>query len=85
VSGFVGKFLSQSAADGALPTLFAATSPDAKAAGYYGPDGFGEMKGATAPAVIGKNALDLSVARQLWEVSERLTMVKWVAEAMTRV
>jgi len=85
LSGFVGKFLSQSAAEGALPTLFAATSPDAKPAGYYGPDGFREMKGATGPAVIGKNARDLSVARQLWEVSERLTAVKWVAEAVTHV
>jgi NAD(P)-dependent dehydrogenase (short-subunit alcohol dehydrogenase family) len=85
LSGQVGKFFSHSAADGALPTLFAATSPDAKGAGYYGPDGWGEMKGATAPAVIGKNARDLAVARQLWDVSERLTGVKWAAEAVTHV
>ncbi len=31
---------------GALPTLYAATSPDAHGGEYIGPDGFGELKGA---------------------------------------
>ena len=35
---------------GALPTLYAATSPDAVGSGYYGPDGFQEMNGLPAPA-----------------------------------
>jgi hypothetical protein len=38
-------YVSHSAAEGALPSLFAATSPEAKAAGYYGPNGFYELKG----------------------------------------
>jgi NAD(P)-dependent dehydrogenase (short-subunit alcohol dehydrogenase family) len=37
--------LSQDAAHGALPTLFAATSPDTIPRGYYGPDGLFELKG----------------------------------------
>jgi len=45
-------FASHSAAAGALPTLFAATSSAAKAAGYYGPNGFYEMKGPPSPVIV---------------------------------
>jgi NAD(P)-dependent dehydrogenase (short-subunit alcohol dehydrogenase family) len=65
--------LSHSAAAGALPTLFAATSPDAKLAGYYGPNGFYELKGLPAPAKIMPRAQDATVAARLWEVSAALT------------
>ena len=37
--------MSQDAPSGALPTLYAATSPDAVGDGYYGPNGFLEMTG----------------------------------------
>ncbi len=67
--------LSQSAAEGALPTLFAATSPDAAPAGYYGPNGFFELKGAVAPAYIYPPAKDAELAAALWRESERLTGV----------
>lgn len=73
----VGSFMSHSAAAGALPTLFAATSPTATPMGYYGPNGFYELKGAVAPAKVLPQAKDETVARKLWEVSERLTAVKW--------
>lgn len=69
--------LSQSAAEGALPTLFAATAPDAKPAGYYGPQGLFEMKGAVGEARIGKHARDRAVAARLWDVSQDLTGVRW--------
>ncbi|MDR6659319.1 NAD(P)-dependent dehydrogenase (short-subunit alcohol dehydrogenase family) [Tardiphaga robiniae] len=65
--------LSHSAAAGALPTLFAATSPDAKPAGYYGPNGVYEMKGPPAPAKIMPRAQDAAVGARLWEVSAALT------------
>lgn len=65
--------LSHSAAAGALPTLFAATSPDAKPAGYYGPNGFYELKGPPAPAKIMPRAQDAAVAIRLWDVSAALT------------
>jgi NAD(P)-dependent dehydrogenase (short-subunit alcohol dehydrogenase family) len=73
----VRPFLSQSAADGALPVLFAATSPDAKGGGYYGPAGPFELIGAPGPAVIGAHAKDLAVAKKLWELSEELTGTQW--------
>ena len=69
--------ISQSAADGALPTLFAATSPNAKPFGYYGPNGLFEIKGAVATAQIAAKAKDEAVARKLWTASEELTGVVW--------
>jgi NAD(P)-dependent dehydrogenase (short-subunit alcohol dehydrogenase family) len=74
-----GLFMSHSAADGALPQLFAATSPAATAGGYYGPDGFYELKGSVAPAKVFPQAKEEAVARKLWEVSEQLTGVQWPA------
>ena len=38
-SDFAAPFFGHSAADGARPILFAATSPEAKPGGYYGPGG----------------------------------------------
>lgn len=66
-------FLFQPAPQGALPALFAATSPEAKGGGYYGPAGFAETRGFPTEAAIPEQALDISSASRLWEVSERLT------------
>lgn len=68
-------FLFQPAAQGALPTLFAGTSPHAKGGQYYGPDGLGETRGHPAAAELPRQALDLDVARRLWAQSERLTEI----------
>ncbi len=76
-SRIVGLLLSQSAAAGALPTLYAATSPQAAPGGYYGPNGLYEMKGAVAPAFIAAKAKDQEVAQRLWSISEELTGVRW--------
>lgn len=70
-------FLSHSAAAGALPALFAATSPTAQAGGYYGSTGRFEMVGPPGLAVVGERARDSEAARRLWEVSEELTGVTW--------
>jgi NAD(P)-dependent dehydrogenase (short-subunit alcohol dehydrogenase family) len=72
---------SQSAADGALPTLFAATSPDAKPAAYYGPNGFYEMKGPPTSAYIAPQAKDSAVGTRLWDASEALTHISYPAMA----
>jgi len=66
-------FLFQPAAQGALPTLFAATSPQAQGGAYYGPDKLSETRGYPAVAKIPPQALDTSVAARLWIESERLT------------
>ncbi len=65
-------FLFKPAAQGALPTLFAATSPDTEPGGYYGPDALSETRGYAAPARIPPAALDEAVARRLWDVSDKL-------------
>ena len=66
--------LFESAADGAIPTIFAATSPDAKGGGYYGPQGFREMRGGdVGPAIIAKQAQDIAVQEKLWAVCADLT------------
>lgn len=65
--------LSQSAAAGALPTLFAATSPTAEGGAMYGPSGFYELKGPPAQAKIAARARDQATWRRLWDVSEQLT------------
>ena len=69
--------ISQSAAEGALPTLFAATSPDAEPGGYYGPNGFYELKGPPGPARIMPQAKDLAAAAILWDASAALTGVSF--------
>jgi NAD(P)-dependent dehydrogenase (short-subunit alcohol dehydrogenase family) len=74
----------QDAAAGALPTLYAATSPDARGGGYYGPAGFGELTGAPAPARIPRRGLDDATAERLWQVSEQLTGVTYPAGVSPR-
>ncbi|ATE73078.1 oxidoreductase [Lysobacter capsici] len=68
---------SQSAADGALPTLYAAASAQARAAGYYGPRDRFEMRGPVTDAAIGAHAKDEAIAARLWDVSAQLTGVSW--------
>jgi NAD(P)-dependent dehydrogenase (short-subunit alcohol dehydrogenase family) len=68
-------FMSQTAAAGALPTLYAATAPQAIGGGYYGPIGFLELRGPPGPARVARQVRNLAVAARLWETSERLTGV----------
>jgi len=58
---------------GALPTLYAATSPDAESGRYYGPDGFGQMTGGPTLVSGPKRARDTATALALWDAAERLT------------
>ena len=71
----VAPLFSQSAAAGARPILFAATSPDVRGGGYYGPSGWLELKGPPGPAAVPAQARDGAVAAGLWAVSERLSGV----------
>ncbi|MGB1762240.1 SDR family oxidoreductase [Alloalcanivorax xenomutans] len=68
-------FLFQPSSQGALPTLFAATSAQAQGGVYYGPDKFGEIRGYPTVATVPPQALDISAAKRLWDESERLTGV----------
>jgi NAD(P)-dependent dehydrogenase (short-subunit alcohol dehydrogenase family) len=69
--------LSPAAGPAALPILFAATSPDARGGGFYGPTGWRELKGPPGTAKMPVRALDDSAAAQLWETSERLTGLRF--------
>ena len=66
-------FLFQTAAQGAMPTLYAATAPDAQGGAYYGPTGFGEIRGPLGLAVVPPTAADIKAAARLWKVSEELS------------
>jgi NAD(P)-dependent dehydrogenase (short-subunit alcohol dehydrogenase family) len=70
-------FFSQSAADGALPLVAAATDADARPGDYYGPGHFWGLKGPPKKAGQPKAAGHLETARRLWEVSEQLTGLRY--------
>jgi NAD(P)-dependent dehydrogenase (short-subunit alcohol dehydrogenase family) len=71
----IGALLN-SEAGGALPTLFAATAAEAVSGGYYGPQGFQEMRGDdVGVAKVAAQALDREAARRLWSVCEELSGV----------
>ena len=67
----------QDAASGALPSLYAATSPQCAPGAYIGPGRMFEVWGAPAPARISDRARDEATARRLWEVSEALTQIQF--------
>ena len=77
------KLMGQPAAQGALPTLFAATAPDAAGGAYYGPkDRFG-MVGPPKLTRMPRRAFDAELAGALWERSEQLTGVRYPAARAT--
>jgi len=68
----------QSAEAGSLPLLFAATSPNARKGGYYGPDGPKERKGNPTAAFEPAVTRNATVGRRLWDESERVTDMQFV-------
>lgn len=74
---FLNGFFAMDVAQGALPTLRAATEAGLQGSEYFGPDGFLEARGF--PVRVEPNALskDESIAERLWEESEKLTGVKF--------
>jgi len=72
----IGIFLNTDA-EGALPTLYAATGAEVVDGGYYGPQGFQEMRGhKVGTAQVAPAALDNAAAAHLWQVCEELTGIK---------
>lgn len=70
------RAVSQSAADGALPTLMAATA-DLPGATYVGPSGFQQWRGL--PRVVDSTPVshDPEAQRRLWEISEEAVGLTW--------
>ena len=69
--------LAQSAAAGALPSLYAATAPTVTGAQYFGPDRLFGMRGNPHPLPFVRAARDPAAGRRLWEISEDLTKVRF--------
>ena len=67
--------LAQSAAAGALPTLYAATVPDVRGGDYIGPGGPFKMIGAPVKQRSNRASHDAEAARKLWDTSAALTGV----------
>ena len=66
-----------SAAQGALPTLYAATAEQAVGGAYYGPTGDDEKRGPLGFAKTPPAATNEADAERLWATSERLTGVTY--------
>jgi NAD(P)-dependent dehydrogenase (short-subunit alcohol dehydrogenase family) len=70
------RLVGQSAAEGALPLLMAATA-DLPGGTYVGPGGPGELRGA--PRVVGtsQRARDPEDAQRLWRLAQEVTGVRY--------
>ncbi|MFF2010297.1 oxidoreductase [Streptomyces sp. NPDC058195] len=69
--------LAQTPERGALPQLYAATHPDARGGEFIGPDGPAELRGRPTRVRLAPAAADPGTGRRLWELSERLTGVRF--------
>lgn len=74
-------FIFQPAAQGALPTLYAATAPAAVPGAYYGPHALSETRGYPVLSKVPERATDHAAAQRLWQVSEQLAGLKVAVEA----
>jgi NAD(P)-dependent dehydrogenase (short-subunit alcohol dehydrogenase family) len=78
----LGNAIAQSAAGGALPTLYAAVA-DIPGGTYVGPGGLLEMRGSPKVVSASKTARDPALAAALWETSERLTGVTYAFDQVS--
>ena len=74
---FLNTFFAQKIRMGALPTLRAAVDPAAGSGDYYGPEGFGGMRGYPVKVDSNSRSHDTEIAAKLWTVSEQLTGVSY--------
>jgi NAD(P)-dependent dehydrogenase (short-subunit alcohol dehydrogenase family) len=69
--------LAPTAARGARPVIFAATSPDVRGGDYVGPGGPFGVSGGPARVRSSDRSYDEDLAHKLWEVSEEMTGVRY--------
>jgi hypothetical protein len=77
VWGGLNRIFAQSAAMGALPMLYAATSSDVRGSDYIGPDQLFETWGHPKKVRSNGRSRDRAAAATLWDVSEQLTGVRY--------
>lgn len=75
---FMNNFFAMKPEQGALPTLRAAIDENANSGDYFGPDGWQEWKGYPVKVDTNNLAKDETIAKKLWEVSEKLTNVEFI-------
>ena len=72
-------FLVQQPQAGALPVLYAATSPDARGGAFYGPDGLAHLTGGPTEQKLYHPAEDRDAATRIWAEAEKLARVSFPA------
>src|SRR5262249_4887520 len=77
LSEIANRLFAQSAAMGALPTLYAATSADIRGGAYICPLGLLGIRGGPGKVQSSARSHDRAVAARLWQVSEELTGVRY--------
>jgi NAD(P)-dependent dehydrogenase (short-subunit alcohol dehydrogenase family) len=71
------RMFAQSAQMGALPSLYAATSPDAQGGDYIGPGSLFGARGYPVKVRSSMASYDLKAAEKLWTISEEMTGVRY--------
>jgi NAD(P)-dependent dehydrogenase (short-subunit alcohol dehydrogenase family) len=79
ISQLANRLFAQSAAMGALPTLYAATAADVNGCDYIGPVGLFGLRGAPGKVKSSPRSYDPALAARLWRVSEQMTGVRFEA------
>jgi len=71
------RLIAQSADDGALPVLYAASAPSLPGGSFVGPGGPGQVRGHPRVVTAAAHAYDEDAWRRLWDASEHLTGVRY--------
>lgn len=74
---FLNPIFSQKPEMGVLPTLRASFDNSAKAGDFFGPAGWQEFKGYPELTKSSKVSYEREPAKKLWEISEKLTNIKY--------
>lgn len=77
VTRVVNPLLGQSAAEGALPQIFAAVASGVDNGDYLGPSRWFEARGQPKKVASNARSHDADAMRKLWELSEQLTGVRF--------
>ncbi|MGH3935321.1 MAG: oxidoreductase [Pseudonocardiaceae bacterium] len=75
VARWGNKLITQGAAEGALPQLYAATAAGVRSGEYFGPGSLGETRGSPSRVPMSAAAQNERTARLLWERTAELTGV----------
>ncbi|MCP3685894.1 MAG: SDR family NAD(P)-dependent oxidoreductase [bacterium] len=78
----LNAMLAQNTPIGALPTLRASVDLEVKGGDYYGPRGVFETRGHPVKVKSTKESHNKENAKELWEISEKLTKIRYSFERM---